>query len=265
MARGDQRISSESVEQPGGRQYHLGLGPGEVAPRLLLVGDPARARRFGERFDSVRGEWSNREYVAITGQVGGKEITVLATGIGCDNTEIAVVELSALLDGPAILIRAGSCGALQPHLELGDLVITWGAVRLENTSLNYVPEGYPAVAHPQVIEALRASAEQHGHPHHVGFTATASGFYGAQGRDLPHFPARDPELPARLGRLGVLNLEMETSTLLTLASLRGWRAGAVCTVFAQRARDAFVAPEQKHAFEDRALDCALGALLALEP
>ena len=167
------------------------------------------ARR--KRFDSVRGTWEKREFVTVTGVWKGLPVTIMATGIGCDNTEIAVVELSSLVED-ATLIRAGSCGGLQEHLELGDLVVTWGAVRLETTSLNYVPEGYPAVAHPEVSQALLEAAKQLELPHHFGMTATTAGFYGAQGRANEHFAPRDPKVVDRLARIGVMNLEMETST-----------------------------------------------------
>lgn len=262
MAGAGERTSSESVQDRTGRQYHLGVGPGEVASHVILVGDPARAQRCAGRFERIEGQWSQREFVTITGLYRGLRLSVMATGIGCDNTEIAMVELSPLVED-AVLIRAGSCGGLQPDMELGDLVISWAAVRLESTSLQYVPDGYPAVAHPDVIGALRASARELEVPHHFGLTATAAGFYGAQGRDLPHFPSRHPTLPQELARLKVKNLEMETSTLLTLATLRGWRAGAVCTVFANRTQNRFVSSDEKDRFEDRVLDCALGALLKL--
>ena len=251
--------SAERVQDSEGRQYHIGLAPGEVAPHILLAGDPARARRCAERFDQIDGEWANREYVTITGVHKGLPISVMATGIGCDNTEIALVELSALLED-ATLIRIGTCGALQPDIGIGDLVVSWGSVRLENTSLQYVPEGYPAVAHPDVIQALRKAAGELGYPNHFGLTATASGFYGAQGRTVDHFPPRNPDLPDQLAAVGVKNLEMETSTLLTLATMRGFRAGAVCTVFADRGANKFVSPAQKLEYEGRVIDCGLAAL-----
>ncbi len=252
------------VIDASGRPYHIGVGPGEVAPSILLVGDPARAERCAERFSEVRGSFRNREYTTFTGTWEGLDVSVMATGIGCDNTEIAVVELASLLES-ATLIRAGTCGGVQPELSIGDLVITWGAVRLENTSTQFVPEGYPAVAHPEVIEALQAAATEAGVPWRTGMTATASGFYGAQARDVPGFPPRFPDRIDELARIGVLNLEMETSTLLTLASLRGFRAGAVCTVFAERSRDRFVAADEKTAFEDRVVDVGLRALRKLTP
>ncbi|HIA28131.1 MAG TPA: uridine phosphorylase [Planctomycetes bacterium] len=254
--------SSEQPLDSSGRAYHIGLARGDVAPSIVLVGDPARAERCAGRFDSIDGNWSHREFCSWTGTFKGIPVTVMATGIGSDNTEIAIVELSSVIDD-ATVIRAGTCGGLQPTLELGDLVISWGAVRLENTSLAYVPPGYPAAAHPDVLIALRDEARESGHPHHVGMTATAAGFYGAQGRDLPHFPAVEPNLEEHLARIGVLNFEMETSALFTLAALRNWRAGAVCTVFAQRHHQHFVEQEDRSRFEDRCVDTALGALLRL--
>lgn len=254
--------SAERVIDSEGRPYHIGVGPGEVAPQILLVGDPARAERAAQRFESVQGRWQNREFTTITGVFEKTPLTVMATGIGCDNTEIALVELAQLIDR-ATLIRAGTCGAVQSDLSVGDLVITWGALRLENTSTHFVPESYPAVAHPQVIGAIERAASMVGAPHRLGMTATASGFYGGQGRQIEGFPPRNPHLVDDLERIGVLNLEMETSTLLTLASLRGFRAGAVCTVFAERAANRFVLPEEKHKYEDRVVDVGLRALVDL--
>ncbi len=257
--------SAQVVRTDDGRQYHIGVAPGEVASNILLVGDPARADRCAEWFDDQSGRWAHREYVTITGRYQGLPITVMATGIGCDNTEIALVELSQVVKpGPVTLIRAGTCGALQPEIQLGDLIVTWGAVRLESTSLYFVPEGYPACSHPEVSTALLRSAVDGKFPHHFGMTATAAGFYGAQGRTTPHFKPRNPKIVDELAAIGVRNLEMETSTLLTLASLRGFRAGAVCTAFARREADEFVRPDQKIEFENRALKCALGAFQILD-
>ena len=254
---------AQNVLDGEGRPYHIGVGPGEVSPLVLLVGDPARAERASRRFTTLEGTWSHREFTTHTGLFEGARVSVMATGIGCDNTEIAVIELSQLLES-ATLLRAGTCGAVDPELSIGDLVVTWGAVRLENTSTHFVPEGYPAVAHPDVIDALRRSAEESGAPWRLGMTATASGFYGAQGRSIDGFPPRRPELIEELARVGVSNIEMETSTLLTLASLRGFRAGAVCTVFAERSRNRFVSKDEKHDLEDRVVDVALRALVALD-
>lgn len=252
----------ESAERPRdaeGRQYHIALAPGEVARHIILVGDPERAHRIARMFDRVELERENREYVTITGEHRGLRVSVMGTGMGCGSTEIAVVELTQCVERP-VMIRCGSTGALQPGMALGDLVITQGALRLENTSQFYVDQGYPAVADPQVVLALAAAAEAGGYPYHVGLTATAPGFYGAQGRHIPGFPPARPDIVERLAQQGIKNLEMETSCLLTLATLRGFMAGAVCAVYATRGDNVFITPAQKDAAE---LACVTTGLQAL--
>jgi uridine phosphorylase len=250
--------SAARPRHAGGRQYHIGLGPGDVADRVLLVGDPARAELTAARFDRIELESRNREFVAFTGLADGLRITAMATGIGPDNMEIALIELCQCVPHPTI-IRCGSCGALQPDIGLGDLVVSQGAYRLETTSLQFVGEGYPAVADPEVLLSLIQAADELGVPHHVGITATAPGFYGAQGREIPGFPLRAPGLLDELARQGIKNLEMEISALLALSTLRGLRAGAVCAVFGSRPHDTVIRPEDKEHLEARCVDVGLRA------
>ncbi len=249
---------SEHIQDEEGRQYHIGLAPGEAAEFIMLVGDPARATRVAAMFDDIRLEHRHREYVTFTGVHDGLPISVMGTGMGPDNTEIAVIELCQCVRQPT-MIRCGTSGGLQKDIGLGDLVVTQGAFRLENTSLQYVGEGYPAAAHSEVLLSLIQAAEELGTSFHVGITATASGFYGAQGRELAGFPPRQPEVLADLARQGVKNFEMEASCLFTLASLRGFRAGAVCAVLANRHAKAFVSDEEKENAEQR---CVTTGLLA---
>ena len=251
--------SAERVADAAGRQYHIDLAPGEVAPAIILVGDPKRARRVAGLFDQVTLERQNREFLAFTGVHRGLPVTVLGTGMGAGSTEIAVIELCQCVEAP-VMIRCGSSGALQADMRLGDLAITQGALRLENASTYFVDPGYPAVADPMVVMALAQAADEAGERFHVGLTATAPGFYGAQGRKVPGFPPRDPAIVDRLAAQGIRNLEMEASTLLTLATLRGFRAGAVCAVYATRVDNRFIDPETK----DRAeLACVQAGLRAL--
>lgn len=253
------RSTADKVQDADGRQYHIGLAPGEVADRILLVGDPDRVEKIAARMDSVRLRKSCREYVTATGTYHGRELTVMGTGIGCDNTEIAVMELLQCVSAPTF-IRVGSCGSLQPDLDIGGLAITTGAVRLESTSLAFVDESYPAVAHHEVVLALVSAAEELGASYKAGLTATASGFYGWQCRQDGAIPPKRTDIPERLGKQGVVNMEMEASTLLTLASLAGLRAAAVCAVFANRTENRFIGPEEKAAAEGRAIDVGLRAL-----
>jgi uridine phosphorylase len=254
--------SANRVQDEEGRQYHIGLAPGEVAPWIILVGDPARADRVAKRFDQVFLSRQCREYVTHTGSWHGLRVTVMATGIGCDNTEIAVMELLHCVERPTLL-RVGSCGALQSGISIGEAVISTGSLRLESTSLGFVEEGYPALAHHEVILALASAATDLGEPHHVGLTATAAGFYGWQGRAEQIIAPRFPDLVDRLRRQGILNLEMEASTLFTLAALAKVRAGAVCAVFADRTANRFIEPDAKGAAEDRVISIGLRALAFL--
>ena len=254
--------SAEQVSDASGRQYHIGLAPGDVAPNILLCGDPARAHRVASYFEKAGKPILCREFVTITGTYRKLPITVMATGMGPDNTEIAFVELSQIVKRPTF-IRIGSSGALKKGIELGDLVVSTGAVRMENTSTAFVCEGYPAVAHHEVVLALLEAAKAKKVPYHAGLTATAPGFYGAQGRRVPGFPPRDAEIPAKLDRMNVANLEMESSCLFTLAQLSGARAGAVCAIYANRHKNQFIDSETKDLAERRCLETGLAAFEVL--
>lgn len=246
----------------GDRQYHIGLGPGELADLILLPGDPDRTDRIAERLDAIELRHRHREFATVTGTYRGQRISVVSTGIGTDNVEIVLSEILQITDRPTF-VRVGSCGALQPHLALGDVVITTGAVRLETTTNWFVHEGYPAVAHPEAVLALVEAAHGLGHRYHAGVTATAPGFFGAQGRPIARLPIRYPDLAAEMARQGILNFEMEASALLVLAGLAGCRAGVVCGVFAHRVTGDFVTGDAKDRAEAAAVETGLESLLIL--
>ena len=259
------------VEQPvdhriavpvGERQYHIGLGPGELAEYILLPGDPDRTSRIASRFESIELEHRHREFASVTGQFRGLRVSVVSTGIGTDNVEIVVAEILAITQRPTF-IRVGSCGALQPEMGLGDLAITTGAVRLESTTSYFVHDGYPAIADYEAVAALVEAAERLGHPYHVGVTATAPGFYGAQGRPIPRLPIRYPALAEEMTRQRVMNFEMEASALLVLATLARCRAGVVCAVYANRTTGEFVNGDHKDAAEAACVETGLESLLVL--
>lgn len=254
----DRRIAIPSGE----RQYHIGLGPGDLAEYILLPGDPDRTSRIAARFDSIELEHRHREFASATGMYRGQRVSVVSTGIGTDNVEIAVAEILAITKRPT-LIRVGSCGGLQPEIGLGDLVITTGAVRLESTTSFFVHDGFPAVADYEAVNALVEASERLGHPYHVGITATAPGFFGAQGRPIPQLPIRYPDLAQDMARQRVLNFEMEASALLVLASLARCRAGVVCAVYADRTTGEFVEDEAREAVEAACVETGLESLLVL--
>jgi uridine phosphorylase len=258
LPNGDTRVAVPTGE----RQYHIGLGPGELADFILLPGDQDRVERVASRFDSVERTHRHREFASATGLYRGQRVSCVSTGIGTDNVEIVISEILAIVQRPTF-IRIGSCGALQPGMELGDLVISTGAVRLETTTNWFVHEGYPAVAHHEAVVALIEAAEGLGLRYHTGLTATAPGFYGAQGRPIPQLPIRYPDFADEMTRQGILNFEMEASAVLVLAGLGGCRAGAVCAVFANRRTGEFVEGDIKTTAEAAAIDAGLESLRIL--
>jgi len=252
-------ISAADAPLTGGRQYHIALKRGELAEYVLLVGDPGRVAKVAERFDAIELERTNREFASATGTFRGMRVSVISTGIGTDNVEIVLAEVMEITDQPT-LIRIGSSGALLPEIEMGDLVVSIGAVRLENTTDFYVHPGYPAIAHRDVVWALEAACRKLGVRHHVGMTATASGFYAPQGRAMRTLPVRYPDLAEELRRQRVANLEMESSVLFVLAGLAGLRAGTVCATYAQRVDGTFLEGAAKEAAEARCIDVGLAGI-----
>ena len=265
MPNADNRVmhpDRRTAVRAGERQYHIELGPGELAEYVLLPGDPDRTARIASRFESIEFERRHREFASVTGQYRGQRVSVVSTGIGTDNVEIVMAEILAISERPT-LIRVGSCGALQPEMRLGDLAITTGAVRLEATTSFFVHDGYPAVAHYEAVAALVEAAERLGHRYHLGITATAPGFFGAQGRPIPQLPIRYPDLAEDMARQRVMNFEMEASALLVLATLARCRAGVVCAVYANRTTGEFISGNIQEAAEAASVETGLESLLIM--
>lgn len=218
-----------------GRYYHINCGPGDIAPYVFTCGDPARARRLAKLLDRVEIRRQYREFLTLTGEYRHIPVSIMATGIGPDNTAIAVVEAAQCAPN-LTFIRLGSCGALQPHIQVGDLIITREALCDEHTSRYFAPDCGPVPAHPEIIQALVQAAEDVQAPYHLGTTCTTSDFYAGQGRQVPGFPTAEPDKVARLQQAGVLNLEMEMSVYLALARASSYhlRAGGMCAVFTNR-------------------------------
>ena len=243
----------------GSRQYHIALERGELAEYIVLVGDPGRVAKVATHFDAIELERSNREITTATGTYRGMRLSAMSTGMGTDNVEIVLAEVMEITDQPSF-VRIGSSGALQPEIELGDLIVSIGAVRLENTTDFYVHPGYPAIAHREVVAVLEAACLERGYRHHLGLTATASGFYAPQGRQMRTLPVRYPELAEELRHERVANLEMESSALFVLAGLAGLRAGTVCAAYAQRVDGTFLEGAAKEAAEARCIDVGLAGI-----
>jgi uridine phosphorylase len=208
-------------------QYHLQLKPGDIGRYVLLPGDRGRVPQIAERFDWCEEVADSREYLTYRGEVEGIPVAVTSTGIGCPSAAICVEELCRV--GADTLISVGTAGALQPQIEMGDLVIATAAVRDEGTTRQYVPLEYPAVAHPEMVWSLREAARSLGHRHHVGITHCKDSFYAEEPQGLPleeHLQQRWTAWE----RAQVLSTSMEASAIFVLSSLKNLRAGEVVAV-----------------------------------
>jgi uridine phosphorylase len=221
------------LKQPktlGNKQYHIRCALGDLAEFLLVPGDPDRIQEIARFWDTSREVAANREFRSMTGTYHGLRISALSSGIGPACMAIVVNEAAAI--GVKNFIRVGSSGAIQPNVDCGDVVIASAAVRLDFTGNCYVVPEYPAVAHYEVVLALIEAAERLDvSNYHVGVTVTTADFYAGQNRPTKEGISRMEDLLPALQKAGVLNVEMETATLLTLASLFGLRAGAVLAVY----------------------------------
>ncbi len=250
-------ISEDDEVGESEAQYHLAVREEDVADAVLLPGDPERVGKVTEEWDEAEVVADHREYRTATGTHDGTPVSVTSTGIGSPSAAIAVEELARV--GADTFIRVGSCGGIQPETDVGDLVITSGAVRQEGTSAEYVRGDYPAVADHAVVAALAAAAERLGYDYHVGLTASTDSFYAGQSRDgFEGFRARGSEGDIEeLVEAGVLNFEMEASAILTLANIYGLRAGAVCTVYADRTTGEFRVEGERRAARTASLAVSL--------
>lgn len=211
-------------------QYHVRLGPGDVAPYVLLPGDPGRVPVVASLWDEVRHVSSNREYVTYTGTYRGAPISCTSTGIGSPSTAIALEELARL--GATTFVRIGTCGSLQERAKVGDLAIFDSAIRADGASALYAPIEYPAVAHHDVVSAAIAAARSLGVAHHVGTTFSTDLFYVPEAGSAfgGYRQSAWSERYDDVRRTNALAAEMETGVLLVLARIWGLRGGAVALV-----------------------------------
>ena len=172
-----------------------------------------------------------REFCTYLAEIKGKKLLITSTGIGGPSTSIAIDELAQL--GIGTFIRVGTTGAIQDYINIGDVIITSGSVRLDGASTHYAPIEYPAVAHYEVLNALIEGAKKVKVKYHVGITASSDTFYpGEERKDsfsnyvLRRFQGATKEWQ----KLHVLNYEMESSTVLTLTASMGLKGGCITGV-----------------------------------
>jgi uridine phosphorylase len=207
------------------RKYHVGLARGEVGDYVLIPGDPFRTSLIAEHLEAAEEKAWSREFRTFTGRVGDVAVSTCSSGIGGPSMAIAVEELGEL--GARTFLRVGTCGGAQPQVRIGDLVVATGAVRSEGTPDAYVPREYPAIASHEVVGACVEAARAAGVQHHLGLIRSVDALYSDL---LPERMPRPAELRAELemwARAGVMANDMESSTLMVISALRGWRAGVL--------------------------------------
>ncbi len=220
-----------------GRQFHIGVAPGEVSTIALMPGDPFRVPLVAEYLEDAREIAHKREHRTMVGTYRGHAITVTSTGMGCPSTAIAVEELARC--GVTSFIRIGSTAALQPGIEPGDLIVSEGTFRNDGTTDAYVPKGYPAVPDLEITLALERFARERGPIHglavHAGLNVTDDAFY-----------AESPAWTEQMSGLGLLNVEMESSALFVVARQRGLRGAMICAVSSNLVAGTSVYDDEAH-------------------
>ena len=209
----------------GEKKYHVGLARGDVGEYVLFPGDPGRTPAIAKYLDDAREVAFSREYRTFTGSLLGVPVSTISSGMGGPSVAIGIEELSEL--GVHTFLRVGTCGAAQPEIKMGDLVIATGSVRSEGTPNGYVPLEYPAIASLDVVNALIEASRAAGAPYHVGVIRSVDALYS----DLvPDQMPRSTELKEELAmwsRAGILCNEMESSTLFVVSRIRRVRAGTL--------------------------------------
>lgn len=248
--------------------FHLHMRTEQLADRVILVGDPGRVDTVAAHFDSKEHDTTNREFHSITGSYHGKRITVLSTGIGCDNIDIVLNELDALANidftsrtereehRSLTIVRVGTCGGLQPFTPTGSFIASVKSIGFDGL-LNYyarrnevcdlqLEEAFkqhmqwsPLKGSPYVAQACPELIEQIAKDDMVrGITIACGGFYGPQGRQI-RLRIQDPDQNKKVeafeyGGLHICNFEMESSAVAGLSAMLGHKAMTCCMVIANR-------------------------------
>lgn len=261
---------SELLINEDGSVYHLHVKPEQLADKIIVVGDPARVDLIASYFDDVECQIVSREFHTTTGTYRGKRISIISTGIGCDNVDIVLNEIDALANidfqtretkdrlRSFEIVRIGTCGGLQPDTPIGTYICSEVSIGfdgllnfyqgrnavcdlpMERALLNHLgwsgnmccPAPYAIHSDKELVERIARTDMKR------GITVACGGFFGPQGRQL-RIPLADPHQNEKIGNfeydgLRITNYEMESSALAGLSRLLGHRATTVCLVIANR-------------------------------
>ncbi len=261
--------ASELIINDRGAIYHLNVRPEEIADTIITVGDPERVAEVSKYFDRVEHKLAHREFITHTGYIGQKRISVLSTGIGPDNIDIALNEIDALaninFDTRSIndqkksvsIIRMGTCGSLQGEVGVNELVAGTHGLGIDNVLHFYERENNEEEkailaafdehtkisAHkiqPYIASASAGLLKHFTEGYSHGITVTCPGFYGPQGRIL-RLPLKMPNLVDQMtsfkyGQHRIANFEMETSAIYGLCNLLGHQCLSINVIIANRVK-----------------------------
>lgn len=217
-----------------GKQYHTGVGRGDVGEYVILPGDPKRCAKIAAHFDDPVLVADSREYVTYTGTIDGVKVSVTSTGIGGPSAAIAIDELAKC--GADTFIRVGTCGGMQEEIMGGDIVIANGAIRMEGTSREFAPIEYPAVPDVNVMNALINAAKKQNIRHHVGVVQCKDSFFGQHEPQIMPVSYELEQKWEAWKRMGCLASEMESAALFIAGSFLRVRVGSCFLVVANQER-----------------------------
>jgi uridine phosphorylase len=283
--------SSELILNPDGSVYHINLKPEHIAHDIIFVGDQNRVEKITKHFDSIEFTTQKREFKTQTGIYKGKRITVMSTGIGPDNIDIVMNELDALVNidlktrtikdklTSLNIVRIGTSGSLQADIPVDSFVMSTHGLGLDNMLRSYLIETVSEKdieeafitqtnwdlrkGRPYVIKGSERLLKQFEGPQiYKGFTGTAGGFYGPQGRVL-RLEIQDPELNSKMdgfnhNGIRMTNLEMETGAIYGLGKLLGHECLSLNAIIANRATGTF--SEDPYKAVDALIEYALDKL-----
>lgn len=258
---------SELIINGRGAIYHLDLKPEELADTIIVVGDPERVKKVSKHFDRIECKQQHREFITHTGYIGYNRLSVMSTGIGPDNIDIAINELDALANidfetrlikkdfHKLQIIRFGTSGSLQADIPVDSFVASTHGLGLDNLLNFYAYDKSqdelemanafaeqtdldPAITSPYAFKGSETLINKFGSEFHKGITVTCPGFYGPQGRIL-RLGVRNPDLIDRLTQFKfnnhrITNFEMETSAIYGLGRLLGHDCLSVNAIVANR-------------------------------
>ena len=264
--------ASELILNPDGSVYHLNLKPGQIANDIIFVGDQNRVEKITKHFDSIEFSTQKREFKTQTGTFKGKRITVMSTGIGPDNIDIVMNELDALVNVDLVtrtvkkeltslnIVRIGTSGSLQADIPCDSFVMSQYGLGLDNMLRSYLIEEISEIEMEDAFIAHSNWDLKKGRPYVIagskiiekqlesdkifkGFTGTAGGFYGPQGR-VVRLGIQDPELNNKMDSFNykgikMTNLEMETGAIYGLGKLLGHQCLSLNAIIANRASGTF--------------------------